>query len=110
MIPADKKTQRMVEVARLYYEGNLSQNEIAKKLDISRPLVSIILNEAKERGIVNITINDRVVTAEYVLEKLKNTYRVESVVAVPDASNSEQTNMQVAEAAFQLCFSKANEG
>ena len=110
MIPADKKTQRMVEVARLYYEGNLSQNEIAKKLDISRPLVSIILNEAKERGIVNITINDRVVTAEYVLEKLKNTYRVESVVAVPDASNSEQTNMLVAEAAFQLCFSKANEG
>ena len=42
MIPADKKTQRMIEVARLYYEGNLSQNEIAKKLDISRPLVSII--------------------------------------------------------------------
>lgn len=59
---------------------------------------------------MNITINDRVVTAEYVLEKLKNTYRVESVVAVPDASNSEQTNMLVAEAAFQLCFSKANEG
>lgn len=110
MIPADKKTQRMVEVARLYYERNLSQNEIAKKLGISRPLVSIILNEAKERGIVNITINDRVVTSEYVVEKLKNTYRVESVVAVPDAPNGEQTNMLVAEAAFQLCFSKANEG
>lgn len=110
MIPADKKTQRMIEVARLYYEGNLSQNEIAKKLDISRPLVSIILNEARDRGIVNITINDRVVTAEYVMEKLKNTYRIESVVAVPDAANSEQTNMKVAEAAFQLCFGKANEG
>ena len=110
MISAEDRTKRMVEVARLYYEDNLSQNEIAKKLGISRPLVSIILNEARERGIVTITISDHVVTAEYLMEKLKNTYRLETVVAVPDASNSEQTNMQVADAAFHLCFSKANDG
>ena len=32
MISADNKLKRMVEVSRLYYEENCSQNEIAKKI------------------------------------------------------------------------------
>ena len=47
----------MVNVARLYYEQNMTQNEIAKELGISRPLVSILLTEARACGIVTITIN-----------------------------------------------------
>ena len=46
MIPPEKKIERMVNVARLYYEQNMTQNEIAKELGISRPLVSILLTEA----------------------------------------------------------------
>ncbi|MBQ9663164.1 MAG: winged helix-turn-helix transcriptional regulator [Oscillospiraceae bacterium] len=110
MISADDKIKRMIEVSRLYYEDNCSQNEIAKKLGISRPLVSLILNEAKERGIVTISINDSRVTAEYVTEKLRNTYRIDAVITVPDGKNDDLTNLRVAEAAFHLCFSKANDG
>lgn len=51
------KTQRIVEVARLYYEQNLKQEEIAGKLHISRPLVSKILADAKELGIVTFEIH-----------------------------------------------------
>lgn len=57
MIPPEKKIERMVNVARLYYEQNMTQNEIAKMLGISRPLVSILLTEAKACGIVTISIN-----------------------------------------------------
>ena len=57
MIPPEKKIERMVNVARLYYEQNMTQNEIAKELGISRPLVSILLTEARACGIVTITIN-----------------------------------------------------
>lgn len=57
MIPPEKKIERMVNVARLYYEQNMTQNEIAKELGISRPLVSILLTEAKACGIVTISIN-----------------------------------------------------
>lgn len=57
MIPPEKKIERMVNVARLYYEENMTQNEIAKKLGISRPLVSILLTEARACGVVTITIN-----------------------------------------------------
>ena len=57
MIPPEKKIERMVNVARLYYEQNKTQNEIAKELGISRPLVSILLTEARACGVVSITIN-----------------------------------------------------
>lgn len=57
MIPPEKKIERMVNVARLYYEQNMTQNEIAKELGISRPLVSILLTEARTCGIVTISIN-----------------------------------------------------
>ena len=57
MIPPEKKIERMVNVARLYYEQNMTQNEIAKMMGISRPLVSILLTEARACGVVTITIN-----------------------------------------------------
>lgn len=56
MIPPEKKIERMVNVSRLYYEQNMTQNEIAKELGISRPLVSILLTEARACGIVTIRI------------------------------------------------------
>ena len=110
MIPADKKTQRMLEVAHLYYEENCSQKEIADRLKISRPLVSIILNEAKECGIVTITIKDVSITEEQIIDKLKKSYGITSVIAVPDTGNDDLTNMKVAETAYNLFFSRANDG
>lgn len=47
----------IVQVAILYYEQKYTQMEIAKELHLSRPTISHMLNEARERGIVTITIN-----------------------------------------------------
>lgn len=43
--------------AWLYYEDELTQSEIATVMGISRPTVIAYLAEARERGIVNISIN-----------------------------------------------------
>jgi len=48
----------LIEIAHLYYEEDLTQNEIAKQLGLSRPTVSRLLKEAKERGLVKILILD----------------------------------------------------
>ena len=40
------------------YEQELTQNEIASELGVSRPLVSRMLREARRLGIVEIRIND----------------------------------------------------
>ena len=48
----------LVTAARLYYEQDLSQAEIAQRLGRSRPTVSRMLAEARDRGIVHIEVRD----------------------------------------------------
>lgn len=48
---------RLVQAARLYYEDGKSQQEIASFFGVSRPLVSRLLTEARQRGIVEIRIH-----------------------------------------------------
>jgi len=45
-----------LKVAKLYYENDLTQDEIAKKLRLSRPKVSRLLQEARNAGLVKITV------------------------------------------------------
>jgi len=47
----------LVRVARLYYIQKKTQAEIAEELGIGRSMISIMLGQAKERGIVEITYN-----------------------------------------------------
>ena len=51
----DSRIERLVDVARLYYEKDRTQNEIAGIYGISRPMVSKLLKEAKEEGIVTVS-------------------------------------------------------
>ena len=110
MLSKDSKIKRMIEVAHLYYEEDKSQNEIAKALGISRPLVSVILSEAKEQGIVTITINDTRISAEQIADRIKNIYKISEITIVPDRENDGLTNMKVAEVAFNQFFSRVNDG
>jgi DNA-binding transcriptional regulator LsrR (DeoR family) len=49
--------QLILDVATFYYEQRLTQEEIAQRINTSRSTVSRLLEEARERGIVHITIN-----------------------------------------------------
>jgi len=46
----------LVKVSRLYYEQELTQTEISKRLRLSRQKVQRLLQQAKDQGIVQITI------------------------------------------------------
>lgn len=46
----------MTRVARLYYESDIKQPEIAARLRLSQPKVSRLLRQAQEEGIVRITV------------------------------------------------------
>lgn len=46
----------MAQVAQLYYEQGATQEHIASQLKLSRPTVSRLLKEAREEGIVQITV------------------------------------------------------
>ena len=46
-----QELELLFKVAQLYYEQGLTQNEIAKKLYISRSNISRLLTQAREAGI-----------------------------------------------------------
>ena len=53
----DMKRRTMVLASKLYYKDNLTQQQIAQQLNVSRMKVSRLLQQAKEEGIVRITID-----------------------------------------------------
>ena len=64
----------LVAVARLYYEENLTQAEIAAKIGVSRPLVSKMLTRARQVGIVHIEIRATEEGNAYLLKNLEDKY------------------------------------
>jgi DNA-binding transcriptional regulator LsrR (DeoR family) len=48
----------MLQVARMYYEDDLGQQEIGEHLNLSRQKVSRLLKEARAQGIVQIQLSD----------------------------------------------------
>lgn len=85
----DRKDCQAIDAARLYYDAQLSQADIAKKLGISRPTVSKLLTHARENGFVTITINDPREQAGEVITELQRLFNLEIVRIVRPATSSQ---------------------
>lgn len=96
------KSFQLVKVAELYYERNLSQLEIAKMLDLSRSMVSRLLSEAREAGIVTITINRPIAKNAPLSEALRQTFKLREAIIVPTVNSYEDTLKQVGAATAEL--------
>ncbi len=70
----------MVQVARLYHENNLNQEEIAHRLNISRQKVSRLLISARAQGIVKVVVYDPSPGDPNIGEELKTTFKLKDVV------------------------------
>ncbi|MBA2939434.1 sugar-binding transcriptional regulator [Paenibacillus sp. CGMCC 1.16610] len=80
------KLEKIVDAARMYYQLDYSQQDIAKKLGVSRPTVSRFLQQAKEEGIVQIKIMDPTENKELLAEQLEAKFRLKKAVvaSVPE--------------------------
>ncbi|RBW69287.1 sugar-binding transcriptional regulator [Bacillus taeanensis] len=79
------KIQKVIDAAKLYYQLDYSQQEIAKKLGISRPTVSRLLKQAKAEGIVQINIIDPSESGEQLANELIEAFQLKdaSVAFIP---------------------------
>ena len=75
----------MVKVAQLYYVRGMKQEEIGKELQISRSLISMILTEAKEVGIVEINIRNPMLNNDELSEEFQKIFGLRKCVIVPTA-------------------------
>lgn len=94
-----KKRSLLAAVANLYYCSDLTQNEIAERLYISRPKVSRMLKEARELGIVEISIHEPWERNLDYEQRLRNAFGLENVrVVVSQNSGKEKETEKIAEA------------
>lgn len=78
------KSTILVEAAKLYYEHQLSQLEISKKLGVSRPTVSRLLQQARNTGIVRIEITDPSEVGTQLESALVDKFNLKKVLVVPN--------------------------
>lgn len=100
----DRKIERLMQAARLYYEEDRTQSEIAKIYGISRPMVSKLLKEARELGVVTIRIQNPFMEREARPdweEELRREFGLCGSCVAADGSNDLSTNGAVSEAAIR---------
>lgn len=68
-----------IEVARMYYEYDKNQQEIAKSLSISRPTVSKLLKHAKDKQYITIQINSPIESHASLENNLKEKFNLKTV-------------------------------
>ena len=65
---------QLADVAQQYYLEDLTQEQIARRLGVSRSQVSRMLKEARERGIVEIRIHHPLRTVPALQQTLLNAF------------------------------------
>lgn len=84
----DSMLDRITLIANLYYKDKLSQQDIAKKLNISRPWVSKLLSRAEELGIVKIEIESPILGNASLEERLCNKYHLKYASVIDNADTT----------------------
>jgi dihydroxyacetone kinase-like protein len=71
----------------LYYQEGMTQNDIAQTMGISRATVITYLNEARERGIVNIAIEPARLASLTIAQSLKSHFNLRDCLVVPNGAD-----------------------
>jgi len=88
LLKNQKEVLKLVEVAKMYYEQELTQADIASALGVSRPLISNMLHRAKELGIVNIEIRSPLRSDKELFNRLKKRYGLVDGLIIPANRNN----------------------
>ena len=99
---SQEKQKKLAYVARRYYLEDQRQSDIAKELGVSRPMVSRMLAEARELGVVEITVHDAGTRTATLLERLRLSTSVRGGVLVEDGADEDATNQLLSQGAVEL--------
>lgn len=97
----NSRRRKLIEIAYMYYIDGLSQSQIAEKISLSRSMVSIMLNEAKLKGIVQIRIKNSDLYCFDLERKLEKSFRLKRAIVIPELSKDilhQKIEVQLADA------------
>ena len=96
------KQRRLDHVARRENQEEQKQRDIARELGLSRPMVSRLLAEARELGVVEIRIHDPECREDSLLERLRTAGMVQGGILVEDGAENDETNQRLSRGAVEL--------
>lgn len=79
-----------IKIATLYYMEDLTQAEIARRMNISRSLVSKILVNARKKGLINFSINSDSFYSVELEVKLEKEFGLQSATIIDTTDLSEE--------------------
>jgi DNA-binding transcriptional regulator LsrR (DeoR family) len=82
-VPVEFGGDLLVWAAWLYYEEQMTQEEVAERLGVSRATVINFLQEAREQGIVSISIGAEHLQSVRIARRLATRYGLASCLVVP---------------------------
>ena len=104
----ERKSNAMARAAWLYYGEELTQSQIAEKLNVSRSTVIRLIQSAREIGLVKITIG--VASDTFELERdLENRYGLRMVRLVPEAVDEQMQLRWLGQAAAAMLIELARD-
>lgn len=110
MLDTDKD-RLSIDVARLYYQSDYSQQQIANQLHISRPTVSRLLQHAKKQGYVSIHIYDPVEDMDELSERIKDQYHLDQVrIAYSPLNKNEEIRKHIGRMAANFLYDVVKDG
>ncbi|WP_221568394.1 sugar-binding transcriptional regulator [Alkalihalobacillus sp. TS-13] len=87
-----EERRQMVKVATLYYFEGLTQDQIAKKVGVSRPIISKLLQKSKDTGIVEIYIKDESAHTVELEQKLVKKFALKDAIVIPTSGSSPESS------------------
>lgn len=94
----DVESSLLARIAWMYYVQGLTQQEIGQKLHYSRTKITRLLAKAKERGIVEVSINSKFRSCLDTEEMMKKRFGLKEVIIVPTGDTIEETRAGVGKA------------
>lgn len=103
--------KNMVRVCKMYYYESWTQEKIAEKLGVSRPVISKMLQRARDEGIIEIVIHDDDHEVTKLEKELEDLFKLKRVLVVPTQDlNKDLLSSAVGKAAAQFVLKLIKNG
>ena len=103
-LSAEQRELLMIQVAKRYYELDMTMGDLAKELGLTRWQASRLLSDARESGIVRIEIVPRAPRSPELESRLQRRFGLKDAVVVPQSPEDDDALLldSVAQAAARL--------
>lgn len=106
----DLEHSRKIRVAWLYHVEGLTQDGIAQRLGITRVRVQRLLAQAREEGIVRVTISDPISETIVLAAQLKDIFGLREAIVTPTPDDAAHVRTYIGHAAAEYLRSILREG